>query len=122
VNPLVGPKDVGIVFKRDDGTTYTNWWSRSGDAWRCPLESWIKDQLYLEKSLKLRKIKSDRIMCIVRSEQKIKIERETNGQRARRVLTDRLGMWKGKTLDQMTDDECYECLRFVEERTGIYYL
>lgn len=48
--------------------------------------------------------------------------KESDGQRARRVLTGRLGMWRGKTLDEMTDDECYECLRFVQEKTGVYYI
>jgi hypothetical protein len=48
--------------------------------------------------------------------------KETNGQRARRVLEGRLISWRGKTLEQLTDEECYECLRFVQERTGVYYV
>lgn len=59
-------RDAGIVYKRDNGKTYTNWWSRSGYAWKYPLEIWLKDHLFLEKSLKIKNIKSDRIMCIVR--------------------------------------------------------
>jgi len=48
--------------------------------------------------------------------------KETNGQRARRVLEGRLINWRGKILEQMTDDECYECLCFVQGRTGVYYV
>jgi hypothetical protein len=48
--------------------------------------------------------------------------KETNGQRARRLLEGRLVKWKGKTLDQMTDEECYDCLTFIQRTTGVYYI
>lgn len=48
---------------------------------------------------------------------------ETDGQRARRLLARKpFVIWMGKTLDEMTDDECYECLRTVQETTGVYYI
>ena len=48
--------------------------------------------------------------------------KESDGQRARRILKNRLVSWHGKTINQMTDEECYECLRFVQKRTGVYYV
>lgn len=48
--------------------------------------------------------------------------KESDGQRARRLLKNKLGTWKGKQLHEMTDDECYEALRFIQDMTGIYYI
>jgi hypothetical protein len=44
------------------------------------------------------------------------------GQRARRLLEGRLIKWRGKTLEQLSDDECYDCLQFIQQTTGIYYV
>lgn len=41
--------------------------------------------------------------------------------RERRLLRGRLCSYRGKTLDQMTDDECRECLRLIYEQTGTLY-
>lgn len=112
---------VGKIFKRkSDGKTYTVWLHNLGIAWHQPAELWVKDAIFFHKHHS--NPHQDTLMAIVKSKAKTTIERETNGQRARRVLTDRLGMWRGKTLDEMTDDECYECLRFVQEKTGVYYI
>lgn len=59
---------------------------------------------------------------IAKTDKGIYYKTESDGQRARRLLTDRLVAWDGKTLDQMTDDECYECLRWVQQKTGVYYV
>jgi hypothetical protein len=48
--------------------------------------------------------------------------KESDGQRARRLLKDKLGSWHGKQLHEMSDNECYECLKFVQETTGVYYI
>jgi hypothetical protein len=49
-------------------------------------------------------------------------EKESDGQRARRLLDGKLGFWYGKTLEEMTDDECYDCLKWVQDKTGVYYI
>jgi len=33
-----------------------------------------------------------------------------------------LRAWRNKTLDQMTDSECVECLLYIEDRARVIYL
>lgn len=30
-------------------------------------------------------------------------------------------MWKGKTADQMTEQDCKDCLAFIYEKAGVSY-
>ena len=46
---------------------------------------------------------------------------ESRESRERRLLRGRLKIYRGKTLEQMTDDECRECLRAIYEQTGTLY-
>ena len=42
---------------------------------------------------------------------------------ARRILeATGLRIWKNKTLNQMTDKECEECLAFIQSATRTYYV
>lgn len=45
----------------------------------------------------------------------------TSETRERRLLRDKLKNYRGKTLEQMTDDECRECLQTIHELTGTLY-
>ena len=31
-------------------------------------------------------------------------------------------IWQNKNLKQMTDQDCIECLSFIQRRTGTYYV
>lgn len=33
-----------------------------------------------------------------------------------------LRVWQNKSLDQLTDQECEECLKAIQGSTGIYYV
>lgn len=50
---------------------------------------------------------------------------ESEGQRARNILESWKfnGMiWRGKTRDDMTNQECVDCLRYIAETAGIHYV
>ena len=40
--------EVGIVFKKKDGTTFTQWYSSTEDNWQT-LNEWIADALILNR-------------------------------------------------------------------------
>ena len=43
--------------------------------------------------------------------------------KARKILKETgLLYWKNKTLSQMTDEECEECLKFIQTNTRTYYV
>lgn len=31
-------------------------------------------------------------------------------------------IWQTKSLDQMTDQDCIDCIRYVQQQTGTYYV
>jgi hypothetical protein len=42
---------------------------------------------------------------------------------ARKILQSTgLCVWNNKTLDQMSDDECEKCLKYIERATQSYYI
>jgi len=32
-----------------------------------------------------------------------------------------LRIWQNKSLDQLTDEECIKCLKYIQSVTGTYY-
>lgn len=45
--------------------------------------------------------------------------------RAKEILQShrfRGSMWRGKTMDELTDQECLDCLKYIQETTGTYYI
>ena len=48
---LVGEPCVGIVYKKKDGSTFTEWHHALGIAWHTPPEIWVERALYFSKVL-----------------------------------------------------------------------
>ena len=61
---LVGEPCVGIVYKKKDGSTFTEWYHNLRIAWHTPPEIWIKDNLYFSK---VSPIEFPKPMAVVRS-------------------------------------------------------
>lgn len=49
----------------------------------------------------------------------------SEGQRARDICNSykfRGSMWRGKTMDELTDQECIDMLKYIAEVTGVHYV
>lgn len=50
---------------------------------------------------------------------------ESEGQRARDICESykfRGAIWMGKTMDQLTNQECVDMLRYISKATGVHYV
>lgn len=64
---LVGKPLIGIVYKTfDTGKTYTHWYHTHSHAYGESPSMWLDERLGFEMHLRKKKIRSDRIMMIVR--------------------------------------------------------
>ena len=50
---------------------------------------------------------------------------QSEGQRAREICESARfigSMWLGKTMDQLTDQECIDMLKYIAKTTGVHYV
>lgn len=61
---MIGKPCIGMVYKKANGTTYTDWYHQEANTWYTPEEVWVKDRLFFAK---ISRYNWPRLMAIVRS-------------------------------------------------------